>query len=224
MLKEKKMKTSESIEHIATAYALAQAELQNPPKNKVNPHFKSSYVDLADGLDTIRKVFAKHHLAFIQGTSVSDGIIVMNTRIMHKSGQWIESEYPVSGFSKPQEMGSAMTYARRYSLFAMVGVAGEDDDDGNAAQAATEASSPATVKKGPGRPAKQMEPGLSPDDSAKALKAFTFALEMAQSEAELVAWAADNKDEIAKLLPSHRNDLLGKYTAHKKSLAGAVDA
>ena len=213
------MRTSESIEHLATAFANAQAELQNPPKNKTNPHFKSSYVDLADGLDAVRKTFAKHNLSFIQGTAVSDGIIVMNTRILHKSGQWIESEYPVSGFSKPQEMGSAMTYARRYSLFAMVGVAGEDDDDGNAAQASTESAQPAAVKKPAAKNAKpEMEPGLKPEDSEKVLKVFQAGLKLADNDADLVRWAADNKDEIGKLLPAHRNQLLADYKAHKEKL------
>lgn len=216
------MKTSESIEHVATAFALAQAELINPPKNKINPHFKSAYVDLADGLDAVRKTFAKQGLSFIQGTAVSDGIIVMNTRIMHKSGQWIESEYPVSGFSKPQEMGSAMTYARRYSLFAMVGIAGEDDDDGNAAQESSQASQPAAVKKPAAKVAKQgMEPGLKPEDSEKVLKAFTETLKIAKSVEDLAQWAADNKEEIGRLMPTDREKLLASYKARKEELSNA---
>jgi hypothetical protein len=217
------MKTSESIEHLATAFATAQAELQNPTKNKINPHFKSGYVGLADGLETVRKTFADHDLSFIQGTSVSDGIIVMNTRILHKSGQWIESEYPVSGFSRPQEMGSAMTYARRYSLFAMVGIAGEDDDDGNAAQASEQAAQPATVKKTAVKTVKQdVEPGLKPEDSEKVLKVFQAGMRLAENDADLVRWASDNKDEIGRLLPAHRKQLLDDYKAHKESLAAKV--
>ena len=213
------MKTSEYIEHLATALAAVQGELTNPAKTKINPHFKSGYVDLADGLDTIRKVLAKNGMSFIQGTTVHEGVIVLNTRIMHKSGQWIESEYPVSGFSKPQEMGSAMTYARRYSLFAMVGVAGEDDDDGNAAQESSASSQPATVKKQPARiPKQEIEPGLKPDDSEKVLKVFQAGLKLAENDADLVRWASDNKDEIAKLLPDHRKQLLADYKVHKEKL------
>ena len=216
------MKTSESIELLAGALATAQSELTNPPKNKTNPHFKSSYVDLADGLDVVRKTLSKHKIAFIQGTTVSaEGVILMNTRLMHASGQWIESEYPVSGFSKPQEMGSAMTYARRYSLFAMIGVAGEDDDDGNAAQDAADSSQPATVKKSPGRPAKQMEPGLKPEDSNKALALFKAGVDMADNVDDLIRWAADNKSEIEKLIPAHRKDLLDHYKSHKEGLMNA---
>ena len=216
------MKTSESIELLAGALASAQSELTNPPKNKTNPHFKSSYVDLADGLDVVRKALSKHKIAFIQGTTVSaEGVILMNTRLMHASGQWIESEYPVSGFSKPQEMGSAMTYARRYSLFAMIGVAGEDDDDGNAAQAAPEASQPATAKKGAGRPTKQMEVGLKPDDSEKVYKVFLSGMEMAESVEELVQFAKDNQEEIGKLLPAHRQKLQDAYKDLKAKLSDA---
>jgi ERF superfamily len=206
------MKTSESIEHLGTALALAQGDLANPPKNKTNPYFNSSYVDLADGLDAIRKTFSKHHLSFIQGTSVVDGVILLNTRIIHKSGQWIESEYPVGGFGKPQEMGSAMTYARRYSLFSMIGIAGEDDDDGNAAQNAEQKPVKAA------KPAKQMEPGLKPDDSKTLLETIKMAMERCESVAELTEWTTDNKDKIGMLLPAHRSELESFYKARKAAL------
>ena len=119
------MKTSESIDKLATDLIAAQSQLTNPAKTKTNPHFKSSYVDLADGLDVVRAILSKNKIALVQGTSVIDGVIILNTRLIHATGQWIESDYPVSGFAKPQEMGSAMTYARRYFLFSLLGIAGE---------------------------------------------------------------------------------------------------
>ena len=207
------MKTSDNIEHLSTALAAAQGALKNPPKNKVNPHFKSRYVDLSDGLDAIRECLSKNGLAFIQGTSISDGMIVLNTRITHKSGQWLESDYPVGGLGRPQEMGSAMTYARRYALFSLVGVAGEDDDDGNAAQAAEAAP----VK---GKAAKQMEPGLTPDDSEKLMGGIKGAMDFCETAPQLSDWATENKDKIAMLLPAHRKDLQDYYKSRRDELKG----
>jgi hypothetical protein len=207
------MKTSESIKDFAIAYSAAQGVLTNPPKNKVNPHFKSSYVDLSDGLDVIRKCFSKHGLSFIQGTSIVDGMIVLNTRIMHISGQWIESDYPVGGFGKPQEMGSSMTYARRYALFGLVGVAGEDDDDGNAAQSAT----PTPIKAAKAAP-KQMEPGVSPDDSTKLLGVIRGAMKFCKTVEALSDWAGEHKEQIAILLPAHRKELETEYKSYRDEL------
>jgi len=208
------MKTSESIEHLSTALAAAQGALKNPPKNKINPHFKSRYVDLSDGLDAIRECYAKHGLAFVQGTSVMDGIIILNTRIVHKSGQWLESDYPVGGLGKPQEMGSAMTYARRYSLFGLVGVAGEDDDDGNAAQAAD--ATPVKAKAAP----KQMEPGMQPKDSEEFLKVAKEAMDGSRTLEELSTWATVNTKSIGMMIPAHRAELQDIYKAYRDALKG----
>jgi hypothetical protein len=128
------MKTSENIDAISAALAKAQGEIQNPVKNRENPHFRSSYADLAGGLDTIRPALSKHGISFVQMTSIDGDMIVLHTRLMH-AGQWLEGLYPVGKVSKPQEMMSALTYAKRAGLFAAAGVAGEDDDDdgGNSA-------------------------------------------------------------------------------------------
>jgi hypothetical protein len=208
------MKTSLDIDQLSTAIAMAQGVLKNPPKLKTNPHFKSQYVDLSDGLAAVRECFSKQGLSFIQGTSVTEaGMIVLHTRIAHKSGQWIESDYPVGGLGRPQEMGSAMTYARRYALFAMVGVAGEDDDDGNAAQAAE--NPPAKAAKASG---KQMEPGLKPDDSEKLMGVMKGVMDMVDTVDGLTAWANEHKAQIDMLLPSHRSALQEAYKARKKEL------
>jgi len=182
--------TSENLDAFAEAFAKAQAELTNPPKNKVNPHFNSRYVDLSDGLDVIRKTFSKHGLAVIQGTSLDGDLTVLNTRILHKSGQWMEWVYPVSGLDTHQKMGSAMTYARRYALFGIVGVAGEDDDDGNAASA-------------PVKPVKKMaEVGMTPAESEKATNELIAEIEQLTSIETMTRWAAANKTRKDKLLPA----------------------
>lgn len=135
------MRTSEEIGALAEALAKAQGELKNIEKGKINPHFKSRYADIADGLEVIRPVLSKHGLSVVQATTVNydTGMFYLATRLMHSSGQWIESVYPLQT-GKAQEQGSAITYARRYSIFALVGVAGTDeDDDGNAANASAPA-------------------------------------------------------------------------------------
>jgi len=208
------MKTSESIEHLSTALAAAQGALKNPPKNKINPHFKSRYVDLSDGLDAIRECYAKHGLAFVQGTSVMDGIIILNTRIVHKSGQWLESDYPVGGLGRPQAMGSAMTYARRYSLFGLVGVAGEDDDDGNAAQAAD--ATPVKAKAAP----KQMEPGMQPKDSEEFFKIAKEAMDGSRTLEELSQWSVKNAKSLEMMIPKHRAELKDLYIIRRDALKG----
>jgi hypothetical protein len=121
---------------IAEALSAAQAELTDPPKDSVNPHFKSRYADLATVLKTVRPVLSKHGIALTQTTRVEDdGRMLLVTRL-HWRDEEVVGYYPVSPTKNdPQGLGSAMTYARRYALQAIVGVAADDDDDGNAASA-----------------------------------------------------------------------------------------
>lgn len=129
------MNTSDTIEALATALAKAQADMKNAPLNKVNPHYRSKYADLAGIRDATAPILAKHGLTISQFTSMSGEQLVLCTRLLHTSGQWMEGEYPLPlDLTKPQAMGSALTYARRYAWSAACGIAAEDDDDGNAAQ------------------------------------------------------------------------------------------
>lgn len=130
------MKTSETIESLAKALAKAQADLKNATLNRVNPHFKSKYADLAGIRDATAPILARNGLTISQFTAMQEGTLVLCTRLLHESGQWMEGEYPLPmSLDKPQVMGSALTYARRYCWSAACGIAAEEDDDGNAAQA-----------------------------------------------------------------------------------------
>ena len=124
-------------ETLAAALAKAQGEMQNATLNKTNPHFRSRYADLAAIRDAVTPALSKHGLSIMQFTRVADGGgLILVTRIAHSSGEAIEGDYPLPLIpDKPQAMGSAMTYARRYCLAAMCGIAAEEDDDGNEAQA-----------------------------------------------------------------------------------------
>jgi hypothetical protein len=137
------MKTSEQINELATALSKAQSEMRHAEKDATNPHFRSSYATLASTWDAIREPLTRHGLTVVQTLEVAD-ITVLCSRIIHSSGQWIESSYPVIPMKNdPQGFGSALTYARRYSLQAIVGISqGGDDDDGNSANAGGAAQDP----------------------------------------------------------------------------------
>ena len=126
------MKTSEQISELAAALAAAQGMMENAIMNRINPHFKSKYADLAAIFDAARKPLSANGLAIVQ--TIGDG--VLHTRLLHTSGQWIASVHPLPMSGRPQEIGSALTYARRYSLSALIGIAADEDDNANAAEKA----------------------------------------------------------------------------------------
>lgn len=128
------VETSSEIGELAAALAVAQGEIKGAIKDAENPYFKSSYADLASVWDACRSALSKNGLAVVQTTTDCEfGKIRLVTRLIHKSGQWIKSALLLKPMKDdPQALGSAITYGRRYSLAAMVGVAPEDDD-GNAA-------------------------------------------------------------------------------------------
>jgi hypothetical protein len=130
--------SSENIAELATALAVAQGEFKPVGKNAVNPHFKSKYADLASIVDASREALSRNGLALIQAPAFVDGRVVVISRIIHKSGQWIESRISMkAGQDTPQAIGSVITYGRRYGLSAILGICADDDDDANAAQPTT---------------------------------------------------------------------------------------
>jgi hypothetical protein len=136
-------RSSECVASLAAALAKAQAELVNPEKTLVatiRPQARGEveqsfrYAPLSSGLDIVRKTLGRHEIATIQTTSVepSAGMINLTTMLAHASGEWIASDWPVcplADMAAPKRMGAALTYARRYALFTLVGIAGEDDLD-----------------------------------------------------------------------------------------------
>jgi ERF superfamily protein len=128
---------SEQINELFSALAKAQGEMEFAIKNSRNPHFGSKFADLAGFWDACREPLSKNGLAIVQTTMKDEqGIICLITTLGHSSGQWIKSSYPMycKDPNNPQSMGSSMTYARRYCLAAIAGVApDEPDDDGNKA-------------------------------------------------------------------------------------------
>jgi ERF superfamily len=153
-------RSSESIANLAAAMAKAQIELVNPQKSleaTIYPEGAGhegrsfNYASLASGLEIVRKVLGRHEIATVQTTAIDQtaGIVNLTTVLAHASGEWMASDWPVcvvSDTASPHRMGAALTYARRYALFTLVGIAGEDDLD------APDLQTPTTQSAVPNRP------------------------------------------------------------------------
>src|ERR1700736_3397367 len=135
-------RSSESVAAIATALAKAQTELSNPEKAMVGTVYNNRsdspqsfrYASLSSGLDIIRKTLGSQQIAVAQTTNIdrAGGTVNLTTVLLHTSGEWISSDWPVcqlSETSAPRRMGAALPSPRRYALFTIVGIAGEDDLD-----------------------------------------------------------------------------------------------
>jgi hypothetical protein len=203
--------SSERIGSIAAALARAQAELTNPEKTLVatirspfpreeNRTFR--YASLASGLDIVRKTLSQQEIAAIQTTRVeaSTGQIRLTTLLAHSSGEWISSDWPVCAtkdVEAPHRMGAALTYARRYALFALVGIAGEDDLDApDLVAGPSSATEPQTILPGPkSRPAKGVlnrPPVLGPQPSAELRDRLLAELEGLPNSVDLLPWAKES--------------------------------
>ncbi len=136
-------RSSHGVGALAAALAKAQAEIQNPEKSLtatiVSPFPREGvrsfrYAPLWSGLDLVRKCLGQHEIATVQATAIDgeSGLIRLTTTLVHASGEWVSSDWPVCPVSEtaaPHRLGAALTYARRYALFTLVGIAGEDDLD-----------------------------------------------------------------------------------------------
>jgi hypothetical protein len=136
-------RSSESVAALASALAKAQAELINPEKSLTatirtgrpgDGERSFRYAPLSSGLDIVRKTLGQHEIATLQSTAIDQtaGMVNLTTTLAHASGEWIASDWPICPIAEtanPQRMGAALTYARRYALFTLVGIAGEDDLD-----------------------------------------------------------------------------------------------
>src|SRR5689334_10380906 len=215
-------RSSETIGAIAAALAKAQAELTNPEKSLTatiptrdprDAPRSFRYASLASGLEIVRKALGKQEIATIQRTEIDTeaGIVRLTTLLAHSSGEWMASDWPVCAIaeaSAPQRMGAALTYARRYALFTLVGIAGEDDldapdlplvtPDGRPSDAPTRNSTARTSTREPaahtgiaGRRAPRFSRPVEvgPEDSAKMTVELVGQIEQAISRDALAAIA-----------------------------------
>ncbi|MET4450322.1 ERF family protein [Bradyrhizobium sp. RT3b] len=200
--------SSERIGAIAGALARAQAELTNPEKTLTavirSPFPREDdrtfrYASLASGLDLVRKTLSKQEIATVQTTRIdsSSGQVRLTTLLAHASGEWISSDWPVCAAKEveaPHRMGASLTYARRYALFALVGIAGEDDMDAPDAIAGPPAAAEPQAAPGPkGKPAKPVlnRPAvLKPQQSAELRERLLAQLAAASGDSDdLLGWA-----------------------------------
>lgn len=214
---------SETTDALNAALAKAQSAMKAAPFDRTNPHFKNKYATLASVIDTVRKPLADNGLSYTQTTEIREKGFVLVTTLRHSSGQWVASEYPLPIAAKPQELGSALTYARRYSLSAIACIAADDDDDAEGARTNGQVSS---------IPAKRANPHVTtPEDlsdakprhdergnridwidtsehrverlsKAKArpvADVLNKAMRMNTTPEELVAWGEDHAEQVACL-------------------------
>lgn len=198
--------SSERIGSIAAALARAQAELMNPEKTLTaiirSPFPREGdrtfrYASLASGLDIVRKTLSQQEIATIQSTRVETitGQIHLTTLLAHASGEWISSDWPVCAakdVEAPHRMGAALTYARRYALFALVGITGEDDLDAPDAVAGPTAAAPPAASGAKAKPTNDVlnrAPVLGPPESAELRARLLRQLAALHESDGLLAWA-----------------------------------
>lgn len=219
------MVRSESIKSLALALCEAQKKMGLAKKTSENPFFKSKYADLASVWDAIRIPFTENGFSISQFTETKDNQACVSTLLLHVSGEWLKSELvlPTIRYDKdknpipldPQAFGSALSYARRYALAAICGVATEDDDSEGAMGRKTDSIKPKTETKISPEPKKPKLPTQAHKDAWKLL------VDMYQKDTERIKLAIEEitqkqslfacSEEEAKLIIIRLNEILNTY-------------
>jgi hypothetical protein len=193
---------------LVAALARAQAVMPAISKNHTNPHFQSRYADIADVLAVVRPVLAKEGIAITQTTRITDAGCELVTCLL-KGDDRLESAMPLQIDQKAQDLGSRLTYLRRYALCALVGVAAEDDDDGHAASQAPTRTRTATVRptarEMDARPGKPLEDGSKPCSDAQR----NFIADLADKQ----GWSPDERTLVFKKIAGIVADPMTSATA-----------
>jgi ERF superfamily len=251
-------RSSQSISNLAAALAKAQIELVNPEKSltatikSAGPGGKEqtfSYASLSSGLEIVRKTLGQHEIATVQTTAVDQttGLINLTTLLAHASGEWIASDWPVCSVIEtdtPHRMGAALTYARRYALFTLVGIAGEDDLDApDIAAPISQKSEPAKPKtsghktngSGPptaaapaitqrkGQEARSAKPGLAADLSASLRQQLLAEINDLHSSDDAAIWAHRSMGRKNTLTASDAQQVEERFRGKLVTLSTSVD-
>jgi hypothetical protein len=192
---------------LAKALTQFHTELPKVGKGSTNPAFKSKYADLADIVSVVLPALAKQGLAWITTPRVSDDGFVLEYELRHVSGESITGSWPLPDPEKatPQQMGSAVTYAKRYTLSAVTGIAPDEDDDGNAAS------------KGPGAAPRQRTAAQSQEKITAAIQATTTATtaeRLDEIEAHAKSLGIDGIERVKAALTAKRAELGKSLTDH----------
>lgn len=208
------MKTSDKLDKLVPTFAKAQEALQNIIKDAPNSHLKTKFLSLARGGEHIREIFSPLGIAITQTTRFDGGLLLLDTRAS-MGEQWMESEYPVCSFpARPQDLGSHMSYARRYSLFSFVGLVGEDEDDAEA------------IKNTPIAAAKKPEPKPKPaefdaETSAKIRKQFVDDLAQIRNTTHLIDWSNKTFDDRNRLTKDDYEAVKDAFSMVQADLKGS---
>jgi hypothetical protein len=195
------MRMSDTITELAAALAKAQGAMDDATKSETNPHFRSKYADLAAVREVIREPLAVNDLSIIQAPRSREGEVEVETMILHKSGEFIAETLSVPLTKRDaQGIGSAISYARRYGLMSLLGLAAADDD-GN------EASRRAPVAPVDPAPAKT----ITKASSEKLLGVMRDTLALCDSPDSVEAWGKSNKAAKAQLLQEHQDIISAAY-------------
>lgn len=237
---------SEQTNEISAALCKAQGQMEGAKFDKANPHFKNRYASLASVIEATRKPLADNGLAVTQTQEIRDGGMVCVTTLRHSSGQWIGSEYPLPMGVRPQELGSALTYARRYCWSAICGVASyEDDDDATGAHNNGQINSKPAKRANPhvtqpadivpaveydehGDPVNNIprgDPGIERMSKANARPDFAQAqheLRQTKTPNELLKWGLANANRVDSFPSDWQEIMRGLYTEHMNELAGST--
>jgi hypothetical protein len=239
-------RSSDTIGNISGALAKAQAELTNPEKSLVatirSPFPREAdrtfrYAPLSSGLDIVRKSLGRHEIATIQSTDIDKegGLLRLTTILAHSSGEWISSEWPVcpmSDIASAQRMGAALTYARRYALFTLVGIAGEDDLDApdlgaDPNPAAELPRPPDHHKQSNGQAGKPPGPSarsvLGEQLSASLRESLIEQMAAINSEDEAAGWAHRNLPAKNTLTAADAKIVEERFQARLSSISGSRD-
>ena len=241
-------RSSATIGALAAALAKAQGELTNPEKAltaTIQSPFPGQaertfrYASLACGLDIVRKCLGQHEIATIQTTTIDRdrGLIKLTTTLVHASGEWVSSDWPVCPVSEtvaPHRLGAALTYARRYALFTLVGIAGEDDLDAPdlvpvtgplVSQDAplgpdkkTAAGPPFQVPENRTRSERSRSPTLSADASDELRRRLLVEIEQLEHIESLASWAQQALPLKNQLSRSDAQALEAAFTARLSQL------
>lgn len=191
---------------LAKALTAFHTSLPSVEKGATNPHFRSKYADLADVVKVVLPALAKQGLAWVSTPRLTENGFVLAYELRHESGETVSGEWPLPdpGSATSQQLGSALTYARRYTLSAVTGIAPDDDDDGNAASQA------------PARQARAPRPAPQPDHGDRVRKAAAAIREAGTLEAldntweRVVTSGLEKEPELVTLVADLRSKFGGK--------------
>jgi hypothetical protein len=225
------MRSSDTLIKISPALVKALSAMKGVAKDSKNPHFKNDYASLEAVIESARPVLAEHGLAFMQGLGeYVGGAMTVSTRILHESGEWIESDFQMPvGKADPQGTASASTYARRYSLMGILGLPAVDDD-GEAAMTRNQAAPKPSKQEdthGPDWP-NLTNPSSITSNAAKKDEALVKAsidvksrLDFAPTVRDLESLISDVTPTVAKFPETWRRVLWGEYSATLAELKAA---